>query len=197
MEQLKRPEQGDQIAVVNTNLGSFQIRFFPEQAPKAVENFITHAKNGYYNGVVFHRVLKDFMIQGGDPTGTGCGGESICGEPFGDECTPALRHFYGALSMANAGPNTNGSQFFIVQKKACTPQEIAYFERSGIQLDEQTKQQYYAYGGTPWLDGVHTVFGQVFDGMDTVDYIASSRVNQAGKPLDGEIVIQSIEISQL
>ena len=101
MEQLKRPEQGDQIAVVNTNLGSFQIRFFPEQAPKAVENFITHAKNGYYNGVVFHRVLKDFMIQGGDPTGTGCGGESIWGEPFGDECTPALRHFYGALSMAN------------------------------------------------------------------------------------------------
>lgn len=197
MEQLKRPEQGEQIAVVNTNLGSFQIRFFPEQAPKAVENFITHAKNGYYNGVVFHRILKDFMIQGGDPTGTGCGGESIWGKPFDDECTPALRHFYGALSMANAGPNTNGSQFFIVQKKTCTPQEIAYFERSGIQLDEQTKQQYYAYGGTPWLDGVHTVFGQVFDGMDTVDYIASLRVSQAGKPLDGEIMIQSIEISQL
>lgn len=102
-------------AVMHTNMGDITIRLYPEVAPKTVENFVTHAKNGYYNGVIFHRVIKDFMIQGGDPNGTGMGGVSIYGEKFEDECSRELHNFRGALSMANAGPNTNGSQFFIVQ----------------------------------------------------------------------------------
>lgn len=103
------------VAVIKTTMGDITVQLYPKQAPKAVENFITHAKDGYYNGIIFHRVIKDFMIQGGDPTGTGRGGESIWGESFEDEFSPELHNFRGALSMANSGTNTNGSQFFIVQ----------------------------------------------------------------------------------
>lgn len=194
--QTAMPQVGDMVALIRTNMGEIHVRFFPEYAPKAVENFVTHAKNGYYNGVVFHRILDDFMIQGGDPTGTGCGGESIWGKPFEDEFTPQLHNLRGALSMANAGPGTNGSQFFIVQKRECTAQELSYFAARGITLSDEAKQLYTSFGGTPWLDGAHTVFGQVYEGMDTVDYIASCRVNNAGKPLDGDIVIEQIKIGE-
>ena len=113
MNQLAMPAQGETVAIMHTTMGDISIRLFPELAPKTVENFTTHAKNGYYDGIVFHRVIKDFMIQGGDPTATGCGGESIWGRNFEDEFTPELHNLRGALSMANAGPGTNGSQFFI------------------------------------------------------------------------------------
>ena len=116
LEQLQLPKEGEEIVVMNTNYGTIKIRLFPEAAPKAVENFKTHAKNGYYNGLTFHRVIDEFMIQGGDPNGNGTGGESIWGEPFEDEFHVDYHHIRGALSMANSGPNTNGSQFFIVQK---------------------------------------------------------------------------------
>ena len=109
------PQSGDTTCIMHTTMGDIKIRLFPEHAPKAVENFITHAKNGYYNGLKFHRVIKDFMIQGGDPMGSGIGGESIWGEPFEDEFCQELHNIRGSLSMANAGPCTNGSQFFIVQ----------------------------------------------------------------------------------
>lgn len=102
-------------AVIKTTMGDVTVRLYPREAPKAVENFITHAKNGYYDGITFHRIIKDFMIQGGDPTATGRGGESIWGGSFEDEFSPQLHNFRGALSMANGGANTNGSQFFIVQ----------------------------------------------------------------------------------
>ena len=102
-------------AVIKTTLGDITVQLYPDEAPKTVENFITHAKNGYYDGIIFHRVINNFMVQGGDPTGTGRGGESIWGGSFEDEFTPGLRNFRGALSMANSGTNTNGSQFFIVQ----------------------------------------------------------------------------------
>ncbi len=194
MDLTQRPQQGDQVAVLHTNMGDIKVRFFPQYAPKAVENFITHAKNGYYDGVTFHRIIDDFMIQGGDPTGTGCGGESIWGEPFEDEFTSELYNIRGALSMANAGPGTNGSQFFIVQKRDCSVQDLDYLSSRGIHLSDEAKKLYITYGGTPWLDGAHTVFGYVYEGMDTVDYIASCRVNGAGKPLDGDVVIQNIEI---
>ncbi|MBR2337910.1 MAG: peptidylprolyl isomerase, partial [Clostridia bacterium] len=115
MNQLAKPIAGETVAILHTNHGDIAIRLFPDHAPKTVENFVTHAKNGYYDGLIFHRVINDFMIQGGDPTGTGCGGESIWGHPFKDEFTPELHNLRGALSMANAGPGTNGSQFFIVQ----------------------------------------------------------------------------------
>lgn len=102
-------------AVIKTTLGDITVQLYPEEAPKTVENFITHAKNGYYDGIIFHRIINNFMVQGGDPTGTGRGGESIWGESFPDEFSHKLHNFRGALSMANSGSNTNGSQFFIVQ----------------------------------------------------------------------------------
>ena len=102
-------------AVIKTSMGDITVRLYPREAPKAVENFITHAKDGYYDGVIFHRVIGDFMVQGGDPTGTGYGGESVWGGSFEDEFSPKLHNFRGALSMANSGTNSNGSQFFIVQ----------------------------------------------------------------------------------
>ena len=117
MYQLEKCVKGDKIATIKTNMGEIKIRLFPKYAPKAVENFVTHAQNGYYDGLIFHRVIENFMIQGGDPNGNGTGGESIWGEPFEDEFTPELHNLRGALSMANAGPGTNGSQFFIVQAK--------------------------------------------------------------------------------
>ena len=107
--QLNAPVAGDMIATVKTNMGEIKIKLFPEYAPKAVENFTTHAKNGYYDGLIFHRVINDFMIQGGDPNGTGTGGQSIWGHSFEDEFTGELHNLRGALCMANAGPNTNGS----------------------------------------------------------------------------------------
>lgn len=110
------PTKGEEIAVITTNKGVIKVQFFPDEAPKAVENFKTHAKNGYYNQLKFHRIVKDFMIQTGDPQGNGTGGESIWGEDFELEVSPKLHHFRGALSMANRGPDTNGSQFFIVQQ---------------------------------------------------------------------------------
>ena len=114
--QLEAPQVGETVAIMHTSMGDISIRFFPEGAPKTVENFITHAKNGYYNGLTFHRVMKDFMIQGGDPKGDGTGGESIYeGGKFEDEFNKKLLNLRGSLSMANSGADTNGSQFFINQ----------------------------------------------------------------------------------
>ena len=118
MNELTNPQlasAGRPTAVIKTTLGDITVQLYPQEAPKAVENFLTHAKNGYYDGIIFHRVIQDFMIQGGDPTGTGRGGESIWGESFEDEFSHKLHNFRGALSMANSGINTNGSKFFIVQ----------------------------------------------------------------------------------
>lgn len=117
--QLESPDVGEEIAVVHTTMGDITMKFFPEAAPKAVENFITHARDGYYDGVTFHRVIDGFMIQGGDPTGTGSGGESINGKDFEDEFSNKLFNIRGSVSMANAGQDTNGSQFFINQNKSC------------------------------------------------------------------------------
>ena len=114
LKQLEAPQAGDKMAKLITTKGEIVLRLFPEAAPKTVENFTTLIDRGYYDGVIFHRVIPDFMIQGGDPTGTGRGGESIWGERFEDEFHKDYRNIVGALSMANAGPNTNGSQFFIV-----------------------------------------------------------------------------------
>ena len=164
-EQLKGPEIGEEVAIITTNFGEIKIKFFPEIAPKAVENFKTHSKNGYYENVGFHRVIKDFMIQGGDPDGTGAGGESIWGTAFEDEFHKDFVHLNGTLSMANAGPSTNGSQFFIV----------------------------HAENGTPHLNGRHTVFGQVYEGMDVVDKIANIEVDGRDMPKE-PVVMEKIDI---
>lgn len=129
--QTEKPEKGEEIAVLKTNYGTIKIRFFPEAAPKTVENFKTHIKNGYYTGLTFHRVINNFMIQGGDPKGDGTGGESIWGKPFEDEFDSKLLNIRGSLAMANSGVNTNGSQFFINQAKP-----DANFDKSAYDYNE-------------------------------------------------------------
>ncbi|MBC2331116.1 peptidylprolyl isomerase [Listeria swaminathanii] len=173
-----------------TNRGTIRIKLFPEVAPKTVENFVTHSKNGYYDGLIFHRVIPEFMIQGGDPDGRGTGGESIWGESFEDEFSTEAFNLRGALSMANAGPNTNGSQFFIVQKPDMPADMLGQMEQAGfpVEVIEAYKQ-----GGTPWLDGRHTVFGHVIEGMDVVDEIANLPTGMQDKPVN-DVVIEKINI---
>lgn len=180
------------LVVMNTTMGPIKIKLFPEKAPKTVENFLTHAENGYYDGIIFHRVIPEFMIQGGDPTGTGMGGESIFGGSFQDEFTMDLFNLRGALSMANAGPNTNGSQFFIVQANNANGSAKQLTDGG---WPEEIAQAYEKMGGTPHLDQKHTVFGQVIEGMDVVDKIASAKADRSDKPVE-EISIESIEILQ-
>lgn len=188
--QLNLENQQEPTAVLKTNQGEIKIQLFPEQAPMTVENFIRLAQKGYYDGTIFHRVISDFMIQGGDPEGNGTGGESIWGHPFEDELSRELFNIRGALSMANSGPNTNGSQFFIVQNKNMPKRYIKQMEPAGY-----PKEIIHAYkqGGTPWLDGRHTVFGQVITGMDVVDKIAKSKKDKMDKPLE-DITIESIQV---
>ncbi len=195
--QLSMPSKGDMVAIMTTNRGVIKIKLFPNEAPKTVENFTTHAKNGYYEGIIFHRVINDFMIQGGDPTGTGRGGESIWGTPFADEFDINLHNLNGALSMANAGPNTNGSQFFIVQASSVDSRLLSQMKQIGEQggFPEQTVADYEAVGGTPWLDFKHSVFGQVYEGMDVVNAIATTRVDMLDKPFE-DVVIEKIEITE-
>ncbi len=218
--QLEMPEVGEEIAVLETSLGEIKLRLFPEAAPKAVENFTTHAKEGYYDGLTFHRVINDFMIQGGDPAGNGTGGESIWGEPFEDEFNTNLLNIRGSVAMANAGPNTNGSQFFINQ---ATPESFTgwdYFQQGydiyeqnpdsflatyGTWIDmpkvsDEVKKLYEENGGNPTLDGAyslagrgHTVFAQVFEGMDVVDSIAAVKTDDNDMPLSA-VTINTIRI---
>ncbi len=191
--QLEPIKKGDTVAVLKTNMGEIKFKLFPDLAPKTVENFTTHIKNGYYNGIIFHRVIKDFMIQGGDPTGTGMGGESVFGAPFEDEFTPKLRNYRGALSMANAGPNTNGSQFFIVQCDNVPEGLIQQMEDIGGEaFPQECVENYKNLGGTPHLDFRHSVFGQAVSGMDIVDKIANVQTGPADKPVE-DVVIESAE----
>ena len=180
------------IATIKTNHGDMRIKLFPEHAPKTVANFIALSKDGYYDGVIFHRIIKDFMIQGGDPTRTGMGGESIYGESFEDEFSEELYNIRGSLSMANAGPNTNGSQFFIVQNQHLpySKKEIA---RGG--WPEPIAEIYAEQGGTPHLDRRHTVFGQLTDeaSYEVLDAIAGVETGAMDKPVE-DVVIETIEI---
>lgn len=191
------PNAGEVIATISVkNYGDIKIKFFEDAAPNAVENFVTHSKNGYYNGLTFHRVIDDFMIQGGDPKGDGTGGESIWGEPFGKEVSAEYFPFRGTLAMASRAnvDKSLGSQFFITQ---------AGFESldSTLQLSMQEslpKNLFDAYkvnGGYPSLYGEYTVFGMVYEGMDIVDKIAETKVDSADKP-ETPVVIEKIEITE-
>lgn len=181
---------------IKTTEGDITIKLFPEQAPLTVENFLTHAKEGYYDGTIFHRVIKDFMIQGGDPLGNGTGGESIwagkgttidAGYGFKDEISAFLYNIRGSLSMANAGAGTNGSQFFINQNTTDMSSQLSSSKYPTKIVDA------YKNGGNPNLDGKHTVFGQVIEGMDIVDKIASVETDSSDKPKT-DVKIESIEI---
>ncbi|WP_413307608.1 peptidylprolyl isomerase [Bacillus sp. 1P10SD] len=183
--------ENEKLVEMETSMGKIKIKLFPEYAPKAVENFVKHSEEGYYDGLIFHRVINDFMIQGGDPNGNGTGGESIYGNPFEDEFSNNLFNLRGALSMANSGANTNGSQFFIVQKTSLDPSMKAEMEKAGY--PKEMIEAYDKNGGTPWLDHRHTVFGQVVEGMDIVDKIASTPVDPKDKP-EKDVVIKKITV---
>ncbi|MCL2377094.1 MAG: peptidylprolyl isomerase [Defluviitaleaceae bacterium] len=207
--QMAPPEYGEEFAIIHTNHGEIHIRLFPQYAPMTVENFVTLARDGFYDGSIFHRIIPEFMIQGGAPAGSGgVGGESIWGVPFGDEFSHNLRHMRGALSMANAGPATNTSQFFIVNRMIQPePHEIriaGYFEnpdtvsnrgRLASQIwPEGMIDWYLEHGGTYHLDFNHTVFGQVFYGQDLVDYLALVETGEADRPIL-DVIILRIEIA--
>ena len=195
--QTSLPQKNDTVAIMHTNMGDIKIKLFVNEVPRTANNFIELAKKGYYNGIIFHRVIKDFMIQGGDPTGTGMGGESIYGEKFEDEFDLKLHNIRGAISMANAGPNTNGSQFFIVQADTCPETMLSQMEQltdRGFPAD--TIEDYKNLGGTPWLDFKHSVFGQVYEGMNTVDDIANVRCGAGDRPVY-DVVIEGIDIEQI
>lgn len=163
--QTKQESKEMTVAIIKTNLGTFELELYSEQTPITVENFVGLAESGYYNGIIFHRVIENFMIQGGDPTGTGRGGASLWGKPFADEIVPSLTFDEpGILAMANSGPNTNGSQFFITVAQ------------------------------TSWLDGNHTIFGKVIEGMDVVYAISKVPTSKPGdKPLS-DVVMESVTI---
>ncbi len=244
--QLELPKIGEKIAVLETAKGDVYIRLFPESAPKTVENFIGLVEKGYYDGLIFHRVINNFMIQGGDPTGTGTGGESLWGGKFEDEFNANLLNIRGSLAMANSGANTNGSQFFINQTKTpVTKENFESYEALYAKLEmanaDALRKQYEQYkdeltefanadayvksaidgyigentiftqlvsdeawelyknnGGNIHLDGAfkggyggHSVFGQVFIGMDVVDSIASVKVDSNDKPVEDITVIKA------
>ncbi|MFC6291991.1 peptidylprolyl isomerase [Macrococcus epidermidis] len=183
--------ENERLVEMVTTKGTMKIKLFPEVAPKTVENFIQLSEKGYYEGIIFHRVINDFMIQGGDPTGTGMGGESIYGDKFEDEFSMEAFNLYGALSMANAGPNTNGSQFFIVQMKQVPAQMLSQLKQGG--WPEEIVDKYAEVGGTPWLDQKHTVFGQVVEGFDVLETIANVQVGPQDKPVE-DVVIEKINV---
>lgn len=181
------------VATIKTNHGDMKIKLFPDHAPKTVANFVALAKDGYYDGIIFHRIIQDFMIQGGDPTGTGMGGQSIYGDSFEDEFSEELYNVRGALSMANAGPNTNGSQFFIVQNSKI-PYAQKELERGG--WPAPIAELYAAKGGTPHLDRRHTVFGQLMDeaSYKVLDEIAAVETGAQDKPVE-DVIIETIEVA--
>lgn len=209
LPQFSEPQKGQLMATFQVkDFGEIKVMLFPEQAPKGVENFTTLARQGYYDGVTFHRVMDDFMIQGGDPDGTGAGGESIWGEGFEVEYDGSLRNFTGAIAYANAGPGTNGSQFFIVDAPAVTDEELELIptyikQQYGIDVDfpDDVKAKYKEVGGYPFLDGSYTVFGQVVEGLDVVKAImqVETELNVWGteqsSPVE-PVIIETITISE-
>lgn len=230
--QLEMPEKGDTIAILHTNMGDITWRFFPENAPKTVQNFIDLAKAGKYDNTIFHRVINNFMIQGGDyENANGTGGKAANGGQFEDEFCNKLFNIRGSVAMANSGKDTNGSQFFINQATAESFSGFTSYEESwkvarniiaqyvnqnkqddiskinGLSfynptiVPDDVKKLYEENGGNPHLDGAfnaadkgHTVFAQVIDGMDVVDKIAKTEVDQSNMPKT-PVVINSVEIT--
>lgn len=175
-----------------TTEGSVKIKLFPDQAPKAVENFVTHAKEGYYKDTPFHRVMKDFMIQGGDPKGDGTGGESIWNKGFKTEISNQLYNIRGALSMARSeSRSSNGSQFFIVTNSEDVSDGLA------IQYYPEKIIEQYKKGGTPQLDGEYTVFGQVTEGMDVVDKIAGAEVKDNSSGTEKSTPVDPVKVTEV
>lgn len=194
------PQKGETVIVMTVKgKGDIKIKLFPDLCPKGVENFIGLAKKGYYDGLTFHRVIKDFMIQGGDPKGDGTGGESMWGGSFDGGVTPNLGHFSGAVAYANSGSTaTDGSQFYIVTGQKCTEDDIKSLAAQGLSFSDDAQKFYSTIGGAPWLDGGYTVFGQVFDGLDIVYDIQNVKTVNPGtndKPVD-PVTIESVKVTE-
>ncbi len=221
--QLEKPKKGDVVAVIETSEGTIKVKLLPEVAPKAVKNFVEHSLDGYYDGLTFHRVIDGFVAQGGDPTGTGRGGESVWGKSFVNEVNPSARHFSGALAMANSGGTaTNGSQFYFVDNVKLSKdmiEEINYIEENQDMILEhmhppiigeenvyhegdvllkdmypsEVMNNYKTLGGTPNLDFGYTVFGQTYEGLDVIDKITQVSVDLYDKPMQ-PVVIEKVTI---
>lgn len=195
-KQMAMPEIGETIAIIHVKeYGDITVKFFEDVAPKAVENFVTHAKEGYYDGVTFHRVINEFMIQGGDPKGDGTGGESIWGKGFEEELSETLVPYRGSLCMASRGLGnvSLGSQFFITQ---ANPSATMGSILKQYGYPEDLIETYMNYGGYLSLYLQYTVFGQVIDGMDVVDKIATVETDSStDKPLK-DVIIESIEVTE-
>lgn len=188
------PAIGEEIIVMTIkDYGDVKIKLFPEQAEKGVENFVGLAKKGYYDGLIFHRIINNFMIQGGDPLGTGTGGESMWGGKFDGGTSPELTHLAGAVAYANSGAtSTNGSQFYIVTGEKYDDATLAQMgEYYGVKYSDLYK----TLGGTPWLDGGYTVFGQVFDGLDIVFEIQGVATGANDKP-QKDVVIEKVSVEK-
>lgn len=208
-KQMAMPENGETVAIIKIkNFGEIKVKFFENVAPKAVENFITHSKNGYYDGLTFHRVINEFMIQGGDPTGTGFEGQSIWGEGFGPEISEELVPYRGSLCMAmSSQPNSIGSQFFITQSNYSQDMEKILKGYYPDDYPDELMEQYKKYGGYLSLYKNYTVFGQVYEGLDVLDKVANVKTEtvpliidgvnygeQEDKPIE-DVVIEKIEIT--
>ena len=192
-KQMSMPEDGETIAIFHIkNYGDVKVKFFEDVAPKAVENFVTHAKEGYYDGLTFHRVINEFMIQGGDPEGTGMGGESIWGDGFGTELDYTLVPYRGSLCMAmSSAPNSIGSQFFITQANY-NPEMERSLKEGGY--PDGLIEEYKEHGGYLSLYLQYTVFGQVFEGIEVVDKVAAVKTDDNDRPLE-DVIIESIEVT--
>ncbi len=201
VNQLAKPKKGETIAeIVVQNYGTIKVKFFEKSAPKAVENFITHAKSGYYDGQIFYRIIEDAILESGDPTGTGTGGESIWEKSFNDEFSEMLQPYRGALCMANSGPNTNQSRFFIVQASQTYNNTVLdqIAQSYSIEFNEKARRLYGKVGGTPWFYKKNTVFGQVYKGYDVLDKIAKVKKINKEQGIPGEkVVIEKINIKKV
>ena len=190
-------EQGDKVISMNIkDYGEVKFRLFPEYAEKGVENFIGLAEQGYYDGLTFHRIINNFMIQGGDPEGTGRGGESMWGGNFDGGTDPHLIHAAGAVAYANSGAtSTNGSQFYIVTGEKYSKEDLAQYVNYGYNFSDEAMEIYSTAGGTPWLDGGYTVFGQVYDGLDIIFEIQQTETDENDYPME-DVIIESVKVGE-
>lgn len=191
--QFAQPQPGDTVAEINTDAGVIKVLLFPEIAPKAVNNFIMLAQNGYYNGITFHRAIEDMLIQSGSFDGTAAGGKSIWELEFEDEFSDQLHHYNGALSMANHGQDTNGSQFFFVTSKIGGLSDETLSQMTDASWRDEVIDAYKQAGGLPSLDWRYTVFGQIYDGLSVAYDISRVKTDENDKP-QKDVVIQSISV---
>lgn len=189
--QLQIEDEKGTIVVLHTDKGDITAKMFDDLAPKTVKNFIELAKKGYYDNMLFYKVIPNMMIQTGDPTGTGSGGDSIYGDSFEDEYNKWVYNFNGALSMANDGVDSNRSRFLIVTAQNLHPGEAKEMKQAGY--PDEVIEHYEKMGGLPWFDQRHTVFGQVMSGLDVAKEITGVRRDLNDKPLE-DVLLKSIEI---